>query len=80
MFGYWRTTDFTVERTRAKRLPLGCPVARSADEFVKAGVDYALVGANGVFSDVDAFGWHDLVKKQLGKNMELDREEDEILL
>ncbi len=43
-------------------------------------MDCALVGANGVFSDVDAFGWHDLVKKQLGKNMELDREEDEILL
>ena len=55
-------------------------MARSADEFVKAGVDYALVGANGVFSDVDAFGWHDLVKKQPGKYMELDREEDEILV
>lgn len=63
LFGYWRTTDFTVEWTRAKRLYEGCLVALLADEFVEAGVDCALVGANGVFSDVDTFGWHEVLKR-----------------
>lgn len=70
LLAYWlnfpggrRATSFAVKRSWAVRLSFSRLVALLTDEFVEAGLDGTFMGTNGVFSYVDSFGWHEVVKR-----------------